>query len=1013
MKFSRVATIGLLAVSGTLAGCQFTPSAASAAEPAAPPQATPAVAPTPALSPVERYRLGFRLRPDARFVQAAARIHHFYTGEPLERCALRFEQGRWQLLYREETVASLPELAGFQESLDALSGFAKQLSQDRRTAGEPVAPKRLDEIRAAVDEVSPPSLLSALDTIQQQWEPEQADPRLLELAARATVRLVLQSRDDLQLSDGPAAAAVAAVALARAGGGRNGADEALLAEQLGYRSEALELARQLDPDDPVRLFLQGDSNALQRASRKAPADRFTRFLAMQDLARRGEVDKWASWAESLLRDPGTKLGVAASALELRGFDANVAVAEYALESVLLEAARLGGDADWRDRLAASAAGRLDQLVGDGWALERQLFNFQTTHPLSTFESRLQELPFQAGPWWGREELRDYWRGLLYSGLFRLSRHYLEPLGSIRASRDLVRVLGRVEEGVASDFRDWLATQADALEGKTTPAELWSGLARFQALGHPLRHMTFQRLAETSPYGDPTVSLGARLLTAAMDSRVEHRRQLASIAFSNLRDLALTEKLLLSAGRADPSLAHTAPWHAYFVDDDAALIRLARSPLQSPETRETALALALRGNLLTPADAVAVHRELVGAHPRQWARYEAAIKNLEEAGEYSEALRTARLWLRVNGDREAFPFLFARADAARMLQKLGRPAEGLPLVEPLVRSMQAGVLNRTALILSDLGRDADAHRVARSLLSRYPQLPFAYACMARVLWQGGRPDEAADVLGRASRFSATEWQKTMGTAFAESFVDRPEAAREAFAALTATSVPRWLLEQLVVPVDRAGRHRLAFELQSMLRPTANPGSLSLPVRAYVYLERAEGRGKAQAWLRQTLSPGQLNPASMWIFREGRYPLLWDLIEDPDSGDGGEFVWLLRAAAVRLDAASAHRRQQVAERLRTGGEGVHWDLARYLLGMVGEQDVLRHATTTRRECEIAYFMGLEAMAGGRYPEASDWFQVVQQTGQQQAIEYRLALDQLYRWAGEGKRLTWHADPARDSG
>ncbi len=1009
------ASLSLLLVGAGIgtAGCQIMSSVAFETDPtvsASPAMVSgpaPSVTPVTPLTPVDRYRLSFRLKPDARFVAAAAEIHHLLTGEPAESCRLLLRDDLWLVEYRGEPVALLPELADYGEAMEALAGWASRWAARGPRPEEFVDESRLESIRSAVGKLSPPNLWRALGEIDPQWDPQRPDPRLVEEAGRALTWLAVQSRDDLQISDRLAAKALAALALVRAYRDPSTltAEEALLADRLEYRREASRLAEGLDPAHPVRLFLRGESQELRKTTRRSRSDPQRRLLSLLDLARRGAADEWAARAEELARDPDWNLAVVASAFELKGYWYQSRVAEFALENVLLESARQSGEPGLLDRLGASSSGRLDALVEEAGSLERVLFQIPALHPLASLERHLGAVAIEPGPFLDREVFESYFRGLLYSGLYRLASHYLHSLGSVQRGRQLLELIGSAPNGIGQDFRSWLKDQVEALDGTRTPDGLWGGLARFQSLGHPLRFQTYLRLAESSPYGDPMILQGARLLAARMDSRIGHRRDLAHLGRHHLRDLGLAERLLLSVQETDPSSDWVGPWHAYFTADTEQLRRLAETVQESPETREAAITLGLREGVISVSDAHALHWQLIDSEPHQWPRYRAAIRNLEDGQAYSAALEVARAWLRKNGDDDYFPFLFARTAAARMLQQLGRPDEALELVYPLVESWQAGVLNRTALILAELGRFGEAEQTARALSARYPQLAFAHGCLAQVLWTAGKNQPAAELLRRAVRFPSDAWRESFGKPFAEVFRGRPEEAQEAFGTLMRLGIAPWLLEQLIVPVDRQGDHQLAFQLQSMLKPSAEVGSLSLPVRAFVYLEQAQNRKAAVEWLRQALPENRVNPAGMWMFREQQYGLLWDLIPRPEDGECGECVWMLRAAAVLVDEQAAARRPEVEARLQAGGQGIYWDIGRYLLGMLDEQALLAHSEGSREECEIAYFIGFKAMAEGRLRDASDWFHVAELTGQQQTLEYRLALDQLYRWWSEGKRLGSH--------
>lgn len=72
-----------------------------------------------------------------------------------------------------------------------------------------------------------------------------------------------------------------------------------------------------------------------------------------------------------------------------------------------------------------------------------------------------------------------------------------------------------------------------------------------------------------------------------------------------------------------------------------------------------------------------------------------------------------------------------------------------------------------------------------------------------------------------------------------------------------------------------------------------GHMEFLLASYRYLKEWKGKDNALAWLTKAIPAQMLNPASMAIFREGQYDLLWDLIRNPEKGEHADFVWLMRA------------------------------------------------------------------------------------------------------------------------
>jgi hypothetical protein len=79
-----------------------------------------------------------------------------------------------------------------------------------------------------------------------------------------------------------------------------------------------------------------------------------------------------------------------------------------------------------------------------------------------------------------------------------------------------------------------------------------------------------------------------------------------------------------------------------------------------------------------------------------------------------------------------------------------------------------------------------------------------------------------------------------------------------------------------------------------------------------------------------------------------------------------------------------------------------MGQYVMGLASESDVLAVATTAERRCEVAYYLGVRALAEGRPNDAADWFLVVAETGQSREGEMIWALQQLNVWANKPRIL-----------
>jgi len=73
----------------------------------------------------------YRLQPDKRFLLAVAEVHAFFSGQQRENVSTTFQDGQWNIHYRNELVGTLPELPDFKDIMGLLSQWVKILEQKR------------------------------------------------------------------------------------------------------------------------------------------------------------------------------------------------------------------------------------------------------------------------------------------------------------------------------------------------------------------------------------------------------------------------------------------------------------------------------------------------------------------------------------------------------------------------------------------------------------------------------------------------------------------------------------------------------------------------------------------------------------------------------------------------------------------------------------------------------------------------------------------------------------------
>jgi hypothetical protein len=285
--------------------------------------------------------------------------------------------------------------------------------------------------------------------------------------------------------------------------------------------------------------------------------------------------------------------------------------------------------------------------------------------------------------------------------------------------------------------------------------------------------------------------------------------------------------------------------------------------------------------------------------------------------------------------------------------------------------------------------------------RYPG-PKSLALLAEIHWRAGDPASAAGTIAEgAAGVRLVDWRWKIGETFGAVFARRPASeGLEAFSALAALVKNPFALRSLGHAAQRAGNEELAFAIHSELR-SPSLGQLAITVDAYGALRRWKGKTAALDWIRTQVPPPALQPLALFAFASDEDDLLWELVPDP-SGEGPkqDFTWLMRAASFRRSGGK-HAIHGAILRQHYQGPGATYyhEVGRYLLGLTDEKKVLELVRDNKRQCEIAFYLGLRAQSEGRYEEASDWYHAAFETGSTSDGEFRWANDVLQKWKSSG--------------
>jgi hypothetical protein len=151
-------------------------------------------------------------------------------------------------------------------------------------------------------------------------------------------------------------------------------------------------------------------------------------------------------------------------------------------------------------------------------------------------------------------------------------------------------------------------------------------------------------------------------------------------------------------------------------------------------------------------------------------------------------------------------------------------------------------------------------------------------------------------------------------------------------------------------------------------------------------KAQGEAAARRWVMPRLRGDATGRVARAIYAHGQFELLWSALPDPQP----DAVWVLRAAAARLDPSLRERLKEVAAHLQKSADPV----GRLLVGLTHPQALA--PASLRETCRDAYYLGVLEEGEGHRADASSWYRVAVETEQVDVPEFRWARAALIRWS-----------------
>jgi hypothetical protein len=931
------------------------------------PSLTRALTPLPvALGPARAtVEAATRPAPDRRILLAVADLHHMVTGIDRRDAEAVFVGGEWVVRHLDVEVGRLPEFPSFADALRMLRTWATRLEGPGSATASPAAA-----------EPEPPfeqDAFAMLRAAQRRWSSVAKDAQAVRDASVALAALSFAMLDEMEVGDVLPGRAVATLALAENRAETLPRSKALLAYAMGYQREARELASALPAGDPTRSFLEKQDEALGRSALLARSSTWTRYLWLRRVIDLGDDSGERQLRRGRLADmtgsaaiEGHWLHIVVDMRAQGVVDALPRVRESLLAEIGRERLDPASGESAAGRASLRALGFL-RALWDSTRSESLLARFDRTaaRAASTGE----------GPFYEQPLVQAYFRASLFTGFLHIESRWLKERDAeqLRRVGKMVRSTGSAESIDVDRWQKELQLQRTALDDYPRPVE---ALASIVSLGHAPLQLLQDDVADAIAGGKPDKLRAIRLLAARFDTRPEHRKYSAWHAHRYSLDMPEAERIC----RALLPIAPDSDCARLLGDRDH-LLAIVRDPRQPTFYRARVL----------KSSAAFLGPELVDAAFRALLREDASVlvldpyvDFLEDRKEYARAREVLLGWLGDAPGRDSWS-LTLRIDAARMLYHQRQYEKAWAELEPLVTS-GPGAKMRAAYVLAALGRKEEAERIARQRLDEFRDWS-SFVLLAEIFWRTGNHAEATRLmLHPPFRLEDTSWGEAFGESFAKAFADRPEAAaQEAFAAARAGGVAPRLLRKLIGHLG--DRPALAFQLEASLAPEDAPDVL----RAYGYLRKAQGEAAARRWAMPRLRGDATGRVARAIYAAGELELLWSALPDPQP----DSVWVLRAAAARLEPSLRDRRTEVAAHFRESAD----PLGRLLAGIAPPQELT--PASLRDTCRDAYFLGVLEEGDGHLADASSWYRVAVQTEQVDVPEFRWARAALLRWSERGPK------------
>lgn len=838
---------------------------------------------------------------------------------------------------KQQTAVSQPEHS--KDTADADS-------QTDKTAAMPE-----DKIDLELLEFGPRSLFKAIELINERWQHEGGSQQSIDQATTALSCLSFQVLDRTGTADELFGQALAFAVLSKRYETVNAKRNMVrLAEAMGYRTEAFQMARWLDDADPLRLYMLYQAGTVGAAIDQGIDSNESKFLYTKKIAQSENRKKFEDLLLHMDKDSPLRLISACCWNPTISF------------------------------LAESLFADIEPIDAGEKASKLKFF------------PRLEKC-FQSLKAWPKESLISQSHMLAFYRAFAYSfvLNELKPENGTYTEKEAEKIFDeKIGKPGQSEVGYSLCTLAHSIlesrAGHYQVAKLLGNAVSPKDLGDYPRFLAFDETSRWFDNGDAKLISAGKTIFEYIDSRPENRFRAAKIAHDELLHPVLALKLNKLALAEDESGALSVDAARQDVDQEL-LRKLADSKTGVPSRRARAMSYLL--DLTGKSD--------LGAKNIYVDRLRGLLesgKNLEVLRQYvHSAIAAGKTAVAIEITKKCFApsDLTAMQQLALLYFSNGNTDDALKILSGTTNKAGCEVAESYVNALIQKGRDAKAEAFADYYFTGNRISPQALALKAQMLWKRKAFADAALFLKEYPwQLKEEDWRKSIYPVFKRTLQGFPQDITGAVRALAKEGfVEATDIGELAKSFSFYGRNDVGFSiLNSVLTSSFSGhelGYLNLSTLAYSFMEKTEGEKIALKWIEEKVPPQFLTPVAMFAFQNSAYDLLWRFIPEEPQGVGSEYVWLSRAASMPMQKSlSKEENRLIIQHYAKNDDDALFQIGKSLIGVSDSKQLMTKRINVRELGDLAYFLGSREAYLGDQAAAANWFHMALETGINKASE-----------------------------